>query len=416
MKFLHTGDLHIGQTLRKISRVKEHTAMLAWLEKVIREEKIEVLLIAGDVFETSDPSVQSQTIFFNFLARIEEISDLGTVIITAGNHDSAARMKAWCPVTKKLGIHIVGAASNKGKDWLDWIIPIQDSAGEVCVAVNAIPFLSEFRLGIRWNSNAVVDKETLFKEELSAVYREMAEKARDRYGDVPLIGMGHLTAMDENYDVGEFPRLVHMIIKNGLDGKVFGKQYSYVALGHIHRKYKVRGAANAWYCGSVVPCSIAEAEDGSRRGVWIFDIDGNKDSRPEPTEIVAPCFRQLVRWIGTDKEVESFLREFSWEEDCSPIVYLEVETDSARKVDKLVNEVLAELNPRPYVVEVKSKLSQQRKAAKSTEHEVTDPEALTRPMELFQAFHKYKEGVEVDEKMLQLFKTLVNTENGEDDQ
>jgi len=95
-------------------------------------------------------------------------------------------------------------------------------------------------------------------------------------------------------------------------------------------------------------------------------------------------------------------------------VYLEVETDSARKVDKLVYEVLLELDPRPHVVEVKSKLSQTRKASKSSEHEVTNPDALLKPLELFQAFHKYKEGVAVDEQTLKSFTELVNTENGEE--
>ena len=96
----------------------------------------------------------------------------------------------------------------------------------------------------------------------------MADLARERHGDVPLIAMGHLTAMDEQYNLGEMPRSIHRIIDKGLDGEIFGDQYVYIALGHIHRKYKVRGDANAWYCGSPMPCSIAEAEDGSEREVY----------------------------------------------------------------------------------------------------------------------------------------------------
>ena len=243
----------------------------------------------------------------------------------------------------------------------------------------------------------------------------MAKDARAQYGDVPLVGMGHLTAMDEHYDIGEFPRLVHMIIKNGLDGHVFGDDYCYVALGHIHRKYKVRGNANAWYCGSVIPCSISEAEDGSRRGVWVFELSGDKNERPQPKEVLAPCFRKLIRWTGSDKEVEAFLTELCWEEDLSPIVYLEVETQSALALDKQVNSVLESLDPKPHVVEIKSKIAQSRQLSKSSEHRVTDPDVLTRPIDLFKDFHRYKEGVDADEKDVALFASLIHQGRGEDE-
>ena len=94
--------------------------------------------------------------------------------------------------------------------------------------------------------------------------------------------------MDEQYTLGEHPRSIHGIIDKGLDGDIFGDQYVYIALGHIHRKYKILGEANAWYCGSPMPYSIAEAEDGSERGVWLVSLSGETDERPLPKAVLAP--------------------------------------------------------------------------------------------------------------------------------
>ena len=112
IKFIHTGDLHIGQRLKKNTRAQEHKNMLSWIHNQIEETQAELLLISGDVFDTSSPNPDSMRIFNSFLADLESLSSLQTVIITAGNHDSARRLDSLKPVLKRLGIHIVGAFQN----------------------------------------------------------------------------------------------------------------------------------------------------------------------------------------------------------------------------------------------------------------------------------------------------------------
>ena len=411
MKILHTGDLHIGQTLRKHNREAEHKAFLDWLHQTIVEQEINLLLIAGDVFDSANPSIQSQKLFFEFLANLDQSPHLSDVIITAGNHDSAGRMVSWCPLTQKLGIHIIGADANRSEEWFDWIIPIKNDLDEVEAAVIAVPYVSEYRLGIKWTSRNISEQAGLIKQAIRALYDDMVTEARKRYGDVPLIGMGHLTAMDEQYELGESPQLIHMIIKEGLDGKVFGDQFCYIALGHIHRKYKVRGEANAWFCGSPIPCSISEAEDGSKRSVWKLELEGKDASqRPQPEPLFTPEFRQLIRRSCRNSQLEEVLATLQWSEEFPPFLYLQVETDSANNTTQTIREIVDQLENSPIIVDVKTQISK-REISKDSEHEICDPDALANPMSLFRSFYTFKEGVAAEEDMEKRFQELLHALN-----
>ena len=325
IKFIHTGDLHIGQRLKKNTRAQEHKNMLSWIHNQIEETQAELLLISGDVFDTSSPNPDSMRIFNSFLADLESLSSLQTVIITAGNHDSARRLDSLKPVLKRLGIHIVGAFQNDNPQWDDWLIPVYNPSGDVQAAVAAIPFVHEYRLGITRGTRATYAQE--IKNGFKSLYARFARMAQEKYPGVPHIAMGHLTAMNEAEVVGSAPQNVHVAVENGMDGDIFGTSYDYVALGHIHKNYRVRGMANAYYCGSPLPCSIAEAEDSMNRGVWFLDLDQSK--KPRLLEI--PVQRQFLRWRGTLEEITKKVATYSWSEDQEPpFVWLCVETDHPR--------------------------------------------------------------------------------------
>ena len=410
LKYLHTGDLHLGLSLRKVSREDEQQKMLDWIVSVTLMESVDVILIAGDVFDVANPSVTAREMFFGFLEQLIDIPTLSHIVITAGNHDSAGQLNALCPVTRRLGIHIVGGIVNRDETWNDWIIPIEID-GTVEAVVNAIPYISEYRLGIRWTSDQVGKSLAVVRQALRSVYTEMGELAAQKYGNIPLIGMGHLTAMDENYALGDMPRSIHRIIDKGLDGEIFGDDYTYVALGHIHRKYKIRGNANAWYCGSPLPCSISEAEDGSQRGVWIIESNGDPKERPRPREVICPVWRQMIRWQGSESDLESFLRNLTWENDqFPPFLYLEVETTSSARVAQTFNDVINTLNKEGVETPLKGKI-EARRTQKAIEedhsYELCDPEALLRPLDLFKDFIRFKEGTEATPEQIKCFAELL---------
>ena len=411
LKILHTGDLHLGLSLRRVSREEEQQRMLDWIVQVTREQEVDVLLIAGDVFDVANPPNTARTMFFNFLEQLVDTETLSHVVITAGNHDSAGQLNALCPVTRRLGIHIVGGVENRSDSWNDWIIPLE-IGGEVCAVVNAIPYISEFRLGIRWTSDQVGKSHAVIRKALKSVYSEMADLARERHGDVPLIAMGHLTAMDEQYNLGEMPRSIHRIIDKGLDGEIFGDQYVYIALGHIHRKYKVRGEANAWYCGSPMPCSIAEAEDGSERGVWVVPMSGDPEERPLPVAMLAPIWRQMIRWQGPESKMEEYILNLTWNDaQLPPFLYMEVETTSSARVTQRFNDIVQSMVQDGVAPPLKGKIEgrlTEQAIEEDVDYDMGNPEALLRPVELFKDFVRFKEGTDATEEQVRLFSALVN--------
>ncbi|MEC7983662.1 MAG: exonuclease subunit SbcD [Myxococcota bacterium] len=330
LRVIHTGDLHIGQKLKKNSRHEEHSLLLSWLPSVIDAEKAQVLLIAGDVFDCSTPAPKSQHLFNRFLASLESIPSLLSVIITAGNHDSAQRLEAMKPVLARIGIHIVGAHENRSAKWDDWLIPIRDHNQDVRAVVAAVPFVHEFRLGLKKGVGNKEQYSDRIKASFSSLYTHFARRAAEQYPEAPLIGMGHLTAISEEELVGPAPQNVHMALEKGMDGRIFDPRYCYVALGHIHKNYRIRGDANAYYCGSPLPCSIDEAEDRTRRGVWCLDVS-DVHTRPTPRLIKAPIFRHLLRLRGSVEEVQAALLEHTWEDAQEPsFIWIKAETNVPR--------------------------------------------------------------------------------------
>lgn len=117
MKILHTADWHLGQTFFTYDRREEHEAFLEWLREQIKQVEADVLLIAGDVFDTPNPSAASQQLFYRFLRRITEENRALQVVVIAGNHDSAARLEAPNPLLEDMRITIRGitVAMTRGK-------------------------------------------------------------------------------------------------------------------------------------------------------------------------------------------------------------------------------------------------------------------------------------------------------------
>ena len=107
LKIIHTADWHLGQSFFGYDRQPEHTAFLKWLAETVADRQIDVLLIAGDVFDVANPSASAQRQFYHFLKEINLANPGLQVVVVAGNHDSAARLEAPNPLLEELGIAVV---------------------------------------------------------------------------------------------------------------------------------------------------------------------------------------------------------------------------------------------------------------------------------------------------------------------
>jgi len=107
MRVLHTSDWHIGRTLYGRKRYEEFEAFLTWLAETIQQNRIDALLVSGDVFDTSAPSNHAQELYYRFLCRVAA-SACRHVVVVAGNHDSPSFLNAPKELLKALDVHVVG--------------------------------------------------------------------------------------------------------------------------------------------------------------------------------------------------------------------------------------------------------------------------------------------------------------------
>ena len=244
MNIIHTADWHLGQTFYGYDRGREHAVFLDWLCRTLKENTIDLLLIAGDIFDSPNPSAEAQRIFYGFLSRVTtENRDL-QVIITAGNHDSAARLEAPNSLLGVFNTTVSGVVHyiNGEPDYDRMIVPLK--GGGCCLAV---PYLRLNDLPTPENYSAGV----------SMLYKELYHKAQEK-GYSPIIAMGHLQASGAEVSVGDASEYAVIGGMDGVGAQFADSGIAYMALGHLHKAQRVARRENVRYSGAPLPMSFAE--------------------------------------------------------------------------------------------------------------------------------------------------------------
>lgn len=260
MKLIHTADWHLGQTFFGYERYSEHRVFLDWLCNVVKERNIDLLLIAGDVFDSPNPSAEAQRMFYSFLTRItSENKDL-QVIITAGNHDSAARLEAPNSLLGIFNTTVSGVVHYKDGeiDYDRMIVPLK--CGGCCLAV---PYL-------RLNDVPVAEN---YSAGVALLYNELYRRAKEK-GYSPVIAMGHLQASGAMVSVDDSSEYAIIGGEEGVNAKFANDGIAYTALGHLHRMQHTPGRENVRYSGAPLPMSFAESNN--TQSVTQVVLDGNK--------------------------------------------------------------------------------------------------------------------------------------------
>lgn len=128
MKFIHTADLHLGNKMHDIDREEEYQSFFAWLRETILAEEAEMVLIAGDVYDTVNPPIGARKIFNRFLASLLD-TDCRNVVIVGGNHDSGALLDSNRELMEALNIHLIGSIANRKISEL--VFPVEDKRGKL---------------------------------------------------------------------------------------------------------------------------------------------------------------------------------------------------------------------------------------------------------------------------------------------
>lgn len=271
MRILHTSDWHIGRTLCGRKRYEEFDAFLTWLAETIQQNEIEVLLIAGDVFDTTVPSNRAQELYYQFLYMVSK-SFCKHIIIVAGNHDSPSFLNAPKELLKVLNVHVVG---NVTGDLNDEVLVLYDQQHIPELIVCAVPYLRDKDIRTAEAGESINDKERKLINgilEHYAVVGLLAEQKRAELGiEIPIVGMGHLfTAGGRTVD-DDGVRELYIGTLAHISANVFPKCFDYTALGHLHIPQKVMNLETVRYSGSPLPMGFGESNQ--RKSVCRVDFD-----------------------------------------------------------------------------------------------------------------------------------------------
>jgi DNA repair protein SbcD/Mre11 len=303
MRLLHTSDWHLGHTLYDVSREAEHAAFLDWLLDTLEAQSVDALLVAGDIFDTSNPSAEAQAAWYHFIARTRQRLPRLEVVVIGGNHDSAARLDAPDPLFAALGVRVVGGLP-RTRGTLDFervLVPLHDSRKRVKAWVAAVPYLRPADLPfVQTDGDRLV-------EGVREVYGLTLEAARRRrQPGQALVAMGHC------YMVGtELSLLSERKILGGnqhaLPVELFPEDVAYAALGHLHKAQRVGGREGVRYSGSPLPLSLSEAH--YRHQVLLVDLEdeGLNAVRPLSVPRTVDVLRVPEREAATLEEALALL-------------------------------------------------------------------------------------------------------------
>ena len=244
MKIIHTADWHLGQSFYEFERTSEHKAFLTWLHRQLEETVADVLLIAGDVFDTPNPSAAAQKMLYDFLCTVTRANPQLQIIITAGNHDSGARLEAPSPILESFNITVRGTVHRTADGEIDYgslIIPL---SGDACCL--AVPYL-------RQGDYPAAES---YPEGIKSLYTALIALAKEKYSTI--IATGHLHASGSILSTGDNSERTVIGGLDSVDISAVAKDIDYIALGHLHKAQRVSGKDNVRYSGSPLPMSFSE--------------------------------------------------------------------------------------------------------------------------------------------------------------
>ncbi|HSR68829.1 MAG TPA: exonuclease SbcCD subunit D [Acidobacteriota bacterium] len=375
MRFLHTGDWHVGKMLRGRSRIWEQEAVLNEILEIASSRQVDLVLVAGDLFESHAPSPEAERVVYGFLARLAQ-RHLPTLVI-GGNHDHPKRLAALSALLQPLGIFVrpEPAAANEGG-------VIELEAGGEKVKVACLPFVSERR---------VVDACQLmgpeeewfqeYKDRVGQMCRMLAESFQE---DTVNILMAHLHVFGAETSGSE--RAIHVAHPYAVDAGEFPESAQYVALGHLHRPQQIHCPVPCHYCGSTLQLDFGEQMQEKR--VVVGTAEPGRPAELESVPLKAG--RPLRDVSGTLDELKKQSEE--WADS-----YLRVTVKLEEPVPGIADQVREAF---PNAIDVRARYPRTEEPVR---HRSVSSLA---PADLFQHFYRKQHGAEPPPAVAALFSQL----------
>ena len=306
IRILHTSDWHIGQRFHGKDRSKEHEQFFTYLLQLINTKKIDVLLVAGDIFDVGYPSNAALKQYYRFLTNCLQ-SYCKQVVIIGGNHDYISTLNAPQSILDALQIQVIGGATSNLEDE---IIELKDAKGELAAYLCAVPFLRDRDIRTAVTGESHQERIAAMREGIAQHYHELADLVKQKNKkNLPVIASGHLYMAGVSLSDSE--RDIQMGNQAAFQWDAFPQEFDYVALGHIHRPQRVAGKEHVRYSGSPVPLSFSEKND--EKQLVIIDLDESGLCNLEIERI--PALRKLRGISGNLEEVKEQLQNYDSESE-----------------------------------------------------------------------------------------------------
>lgn len=404
MRILHTGDWHLGKNLEGAIRMDEQELFLNDFVDIVEKNKVDLVIIAGDVYDNSNPPARAEKMFYDTLKKLSKNGER-LILVIAGNHDNPERLVAAGPLAMEHGIIMSGTPKtviqcgeygqhkviNSGEGFIE--VEINNERAVILT----VSYPSEKRLNevLYGEMDSDEDRVKTYGERIKSLFDSLEKNYRS---DTINLVVSHLFAMGS--EEGGSERSIQLGGSYIVNGSCFPKEAQYIALGHVHKPQIVPGTnKKARYSGS--PLHYNKKEINITKKCFIIDVKANEEC--VVNEIELKVYKPIEIWKC--ESISDAINKCEENKDRNCWVYLEVKCDRYIRED----EIKKMKGIKKDILEIIPKLQ----SDEEDESAVTIQEKSFE--EIFREFYKKERNIEADDEVVNLLLKLVSEEGDEDE-
>ena len=402
MKFIHTSDWHLGKSLEGHSRLEEQEQFCDDFVKLVNDNDIDMIIIAGDIYDTSNPPAQAEKLFYKTVSRLANNGER-CVLIISGNHDNPERLAAITPLAHEQGIIVLGyplSSTEKAKYEGFEILEAKEGCLKVEIkgekaTIITLPYPSEKRLNEAiGNPSNDEEAQKTYSERVGELFRELEENFEE---DTINIAVSHIFVVGGEGTDSERPIQLGgslLVEKKDLPTKA-----QYIALGHLHKPQKASHRLNAYYSGS--PLQYSKDERSYAKGANIVDLKAGE------SPIIQSIYFKNYKSIEVFKcnGIEEAIKICEDNRDRNIWSYFEIKTEHVisqseiKKMKELLDDII---EIRPII---------------TSEYNEEEIDINEKSMgELFKEFYQFSTGLDPRGELMDLFLDIISEEGDLEDE
>ena len=380
MKLMHLSDLHLGKLVLEQSMIDDQKYILNQIIDIVKKEQVDIVLIAGDVYDKSIPTIEAVNLFSDFLTRLYKLKVL--VFVISGNHDSKDRLSFGNELFVDNGIYIEGIFNGNLR-----CETINDKDGKLNIYM--LPFIKPVEVK-RFYPDEIIDT---YEDAIKCILKHSSINKSERniimvHQFVTSLGEDVIRSDSESISLGGI---------DNIDVTLF-KDFDYVAMGHIHGPQKV-GRETARYSGSPLKYSFSEVNQ--KKSVCIIEFNSKEDINISKIPLIPIRDMRVIKG-PFDKLISKEIVNLENKNDYLDVVL----TDD----DYIINAIgkLRKFYPNILKLEYENKISS---------NEVSDNIDIDKsnmsPIDLFSEFYKMQNGIELPAKKRKIIEKVIKEVNDE---